>query len=67
MRFLGYVIESAGTTVYHSGDTIGYEEQAVHLRQHHVGVAFLPINGRDSQRESQDIVGNLGPRKLRSW
>lgn len=61
VRFLGYVIESDGTTIYHAGDTIAYNELADHVRRHRVGIAFLPINGRDSHRESQDIVGNLGP------
>jgi L-ascorbate 6-phosphate lactonase len=61
VRFLGYVIESSGTTIYHAGDTIAYDDLAGHLRKHQVGVAFLPINGRDRDRESKDIVGNLGP------
>ncbi len=58
-RYLGYVIELAGMRLYHAGDTIGYEGHAERLRAHGVDVAFLPINGRDPEREARDIVGNL--------
>ena len=59
----GYVIDTGSTTVYHAGDTIPYDELAGQLRQHDVGVAFLPINGRDKRREFLDIVGNLSPKE----
>jgi L-ascorbate metabolism protein UlaG (beta-lactamase superfamily) len=61
VRFLGYVIESDGVSVYHAGDTVDYDELADRLRSYRVGVALLPINGRNSERESLDIVGNLEP------
>jgi len=63
VRFLGYVIDTGSLAVYHAGDTIAYQELAGHLRSHQVGIAFLPINGRDSRRESFDIVGNLSPKE----
>jgi L-ascorbate 6-phosphate lactonase len=58
-RYLGYVIELGGVRVYHAGDTIDYPELAPRLRQLGVELALLPINGRDAEREAQDIVGNL--------
>ena len=58
-RYLGYVFEAGGVSVYHAGDTIGYGDLAARLRQHGVDVCLLPINGRDVEREARDIVGNL--------
>lgn len=57
--FLGYIVDMAGTRVYHAGDTILYERLPGILRSHRIDVALLPINGRDPQREALDIVGNL--------
>lgn len=59
VRFVGYVIQGDGVTVYHSGDTIDYPGLADRLRDLQIDVALLPINGRDSEREAADIVGNL--------
>jgi L-ascorbate 6-phosphate lactonase len=58
-RFLGYVFEGGGVSVYHAGDTILYEDLALRLRQRKVDVCLVPINGRDREREARDIVGNL--------
>lgn len=58
-RYLGYVVEIGGLRIYHSGDTIDYPELASRLAHWEVDIALLPINGRDKERESQDIVGNL--------
>lgn len=58
-RFLGYVIRGGGLAVYHSGDTIDYPGLAGQLRDLHIDLALLPINGRDAEREAADIVGNL--------
>ena len=58
-RYLGYVFEVGGVSVYHAGDTIGYDDLANRLRQQNVDVCLLPINGRDAEREALDIVGNL--------
>ena len=58
-RFLGYVLEFGGWTVYHSGDTIRYPDMAEKLRPFGVHVALLPINGRAPERR---VPGNLtGP------
>ena len=58
-RFLGFIFEGAEGCVYHAGDTIPYEGLARRLRDLHVDVALLPINGRDKAREALDFVGNM--------
>lgn len=58
-RFLGYVMRAGGVTLYHSGDTVIYPGVIEELSQYRIGMALLPINGRDYVREAQDIVGNL--------
>jgi L-ascorbate metabolism protein UlaG (beta-lactamase superfamily) len=55
-RFLGYVVQFGGFTIYHSGDTVLYPEMAPLLRPFEVDLAFLPINGRDPMR---GVAGNL--------
>lgn len=58
-RFVGFVFQAESISIYHAGDTILYDGLAVRLRGLHVGLALLPINGRDAKREALDIVGNL--------
>ena len=57
-RFVGYVL-GRGRRVYHAGDTILTDELTAALRPLGVEVALLPINGRDAERESRGIVGNM--------
>ncbi len=59
VRFLGYVMELAGTRIYHSGDCLAYPGLAEELARLSVDVVLLPINGRDAERESRGIVGNM--------
>lgn len=59
VRFLGYVFSAGGVSVFHAGDTLDYEGFARSIRALHVDVALLPINGRDPERESRGIAGNL--------
>jgi L-ascorbate 6-phosphate lactonase len=58
-RYLGYVVSIGGARIYHAGDTIDYPGLAERLGELDVDLALLPINGRDAEREAQDIVGNL--------
>ncbi|GEM46279.1 MBL fold metallo-hydrolase [Deinococcus cellulosilyticus] len=60
-RWMGFLIECGGVTVYHSGDTIVIPELLDALKGKHIDLALLPINGRDFHRESQGLVGNLWP------
>jgi L-ascorbate metabolism protein UlaG (beta-lactamase superfamily) len=55
-RFLGYVLQFGGWTVYHSGDTIRYPGMAEKLRTFGIQIAILPINGRAAERK---VAGNL--------
>jgi L-ascorbate 6-phosphate lactonase len=63
VRYLGFVLESEGVRLYHAGDTILYDGMAEGLRDIGVDIAMLPINGRDSYRESSGLVGNLNERE----
>ena len=55
-KFIGYLIEVGGLTIYHSGDTLPFDGLLDHLRLQPVDVALLPINGRDPVR---GVAGNL--------
>jgi L-ascorbate metabolism protein UlaG (beta-lactamase superfamily) len=57
--FLGYIIDVAGVTIYHSGDCVPFEGQAELLRNMRVDLALLPINGRDSHRLQNGVPGNF--------
>jgi L-ascorbate 6-phosphate lactonase len=62
-RYLGYVLETEGTSVYHAGDTIPFDGLEELVRAWRVDLALLPINGRDEVRERLGIVGNLDERE----
>lgn len=55
-KYLGYVVQFGGWSVYHSGDTVRYEGMSEKLRPFNIDVALLPINGRSAERR---IPGNL--------
>lgn len=57
--YLSYVFNLEGHTVLHAGDTIPYPGQAEKVFEHHVDLAFLPINGRDAFRNALDFEGNF--------
>lgn len=57
--FLGYVLEGAGVTLWHSGDTIPWPGQVEWLLPFRVDVALLPVNGRDALRAANGVPGNL--------
>jgi L-ascorbate metabolism protein UlaG (beta-lactamase superfamily) len=54
--YLGYVIESEGLLLYHSGDSLAFEGLTEHLGTERIDVMFLPINGRDPAR---GVPGNM--------
>jgi L-ascorbate metabolism protein UlaG (beta-lactamase superfamily) len=69
--YLGYVIESAGLRLYHSGDSLAYDGLPDWLGAGRFDVLFLPINGRDPARgvpgnmsaaEAVDLAGRVRPR-----
>lgn len=63
-KYMGYLIEIGGFTIYHSGDTVMFAEMLGHLSSpaytKSIDVAILPINGRDPAR---GVAGNLSARE----
>jgi L-ascorbate 6-phosphate lactonase len=57
-RYLGFVVESEGIRLYHSGDSLAYEGLTEQLGSGRFDVMFLPINGRDPTR---GVPGNMTP------
>lgn len=55
-KYMGYVIEFGKHKIYHSGDTLWFDEMVDLLKPFNVDVALLPINGSDPARK---VAGNL--------
>jgi len=55
-KFMGYVIEFGKYKIYHSADTLWFDEMVDLLMPFAVNVAILPINGNDPSRK---VAGNL--------
>jgi L-ascorbate metabolism protein UlaG (beta-lactamase superfamily) len=55
-RFMGYVASFGKWKVYHSGDTLWYDNMVDILKPFRVDVALLPINGNVPARR---VAGNL--------
>ncbi|MFM7840084.1 MAG: MBL fold metallo-hydrolase, partial [Chitinophagaceae bacterium] len=45
--YMGYVMRMGNHTIYHSGDTLWFEELVTLLRPFSLDLALLPINGND--------------------
>jgi L-ascorbate metabolism protein UlaG (beta-lactamase superfamily) len=58
-RFLGYVLQVAGLTIYHSGDTVVYADLPAMLTRLGIDCAILPVNGRDEFRTTRGVPGNM--------
>ena len=56
---LGYIIQGNGVTIYHSGDCCPYDGLSEKLAPFNCDVLLLPINGRDAERFSRGILGNM--------
>jgi L-ascorbate metabolism protein UlaG (beta-lactamase superfamily) len=59
-KYLGYIIRFGNYSIYHSGDTLWYNEMADLLLPFHIDVALLPINGNKPERK---VAGNLNARE----
>ncbi len=59
-KYMGYVIEFGEYKIYHSGDTLWFDELVDTLKPFAVDVALLPINGNDAARK---VAGNLDYRE----
>jgi len=55
-KFMGFVIQFGDWSVYHSGDTLWFDELVDILKPFNIDVALLPINGNDPAR---GVAGNL--------
>jgi L-ascorbate metabolism protein UlaG (beta-lactamase superfamily) len=55
-RYMGYVIEFGPYKIYHSGDTLWFDEMVEWVKPFAVDVAILPINGNRPERK---VAGNL--------
>ena len=55
-KYMGYVIEFGGYTIYHSGDTLWFDEMVNLVKPYLVDVAVLPVNSNDPSRK---VAGNL--------
>lgn len=55
-RYMGYVIRFGGFSIYHSGDTLWFDELQELLRPFSIDLAILPINGNKPER---NVAGNL--------
>jgi L-ascorbate metabolism protein UlaG (beta-lactamase superfamily) len=69
--YLGFVVESEGLRLYHSGDSLAYDGLPDQLGAGPLDVMFLPINGRDVARgvpgnmsaaEAIELAGRVRPR-----
>ena len=54
--FMGYIIQFGAYSIYHSGDTLWFDDMETLLKPYHIDVAILPINGNDPNRK---VAGNL--------
>ncbi|MFZ1527804.1 MAG: MBL fold metallo-hydrolase [Ferruginibacter sp.] len=59
-KYMGYVIEFGGYKIYHSGDTLWFDEMVDLLKPFNVDLAILPINGNKPERK---VAGNLDYRE----
>jgi L-ascorbate metabolism protein UlaG (beta-lactamase superfamily) len=55
-RFMGFVIAFGKYKIYHSGDTLWFDQMLDRLIPFAIDVAILPINGNDPKRK---VAGNL--------
>jgi len=59
-KFMGYIIQFGGWSIYHSGDTLWFDEMVDLLKPYHVDAALLPVNGNDPAR---GVAGNLNAKE----
>jgi L-ascorbate metabolism protein UlaG (beta-lactamase superfamily) len=55
-KFMGFVVQFGKWSVYHSGDTLWYEDMTATLKPFNIDLAFLPINGNVPDR---GVAGNI--------
>lgn len=55
-KFMGYVVEFGNYKIYHSGDTLWFDDMVDLLKPFDADIAILPINGNKPERK---VAGNL--------
>ncbi len=61
---IGYIIESSGKKIYHSGDTSVCQELIDILRKEgSIDVGFISVNERNFYRDKAGIIGNMSVRE----
>jgi len=55
-KYMGYVISFGKYNIYHSGDTLWFDDLVPLLKPFHIDLALLPINGNKPERK---VAGNL--------
>jgi L-ascorbate metabolism protein UlaG (beta-lactamase superfamily) len=58
--YMGYVFSNDGFSIYHSGDTLLFDEMIPLLSPLTIDIALLPINGNKPERK---VAGNLDARE----
>jgi L-ascorbate metabolism protein UlaG (beta-lactamase superfamily) len=59
-EYHGYIVQFGHWTIYHSGDTLLYDDMVRRLGEFRIDAALLPINGRAPERR---VAGNLNARE----
>jgi len=56
-RYVGFLFDFLnGLAIYHSGDTVVYDDMANILRSHNIDIAILPINGKVGNMNGRDAA-----------
>lgn len=55
-KYMGYIFEVGNYKIYHSGDTLWFDEMIDVLNPYKLDLAILPINGNKPERK---VAGNL--------
>ena len=55
-KYMGYVVTFGKYNIYHSGDTLWFDDLVHLLKPFHIDLALLPINGNKPERK---VAGNL--------
>lgn len=58
-RFLGYVLETGGARIYHSGDTVFFDGLVEDVKPLAPDVVLLPVNGSRPELSANGVPGNL--------
>ena len=58
-RFLGFIFQLGGMTMFHPGDCVPYPGLGDTLAATGVDLALMPVNGRDAYRAGNGIPGNF--------